>query len=236
MAKKKPQTQSYEPTPQETLIIAAHREKVNNQKPAPGLKLVKNAKGKLDVNVDHKDQAVGWTLFMESLGCLDLDFAVGFTNQLISEGVKGSEPKEWEVNYLLSLVRGIEPRDHLEMILALQMAAIHNATMTFAHRLANVDNIRQQDSAERALNKLARTFTIQIESLKRYRSNGEQKVIVQHVTVNDGGQAVIGDVTRGAGTTKNEELPHAKQITNAPVETMSRQLEALGQAVPSSGS
>jgi hypothetical protein len=32
----------------------------------------------------------------------------------------------------------------------------------------------QQDSAERAFNKLARTFAAQVEALKRYRGGGEQ--------------------------------------------------------------
>jgi len=234
MAKNKTITQPYEPTAQEAEIIAANRDKMKNQKPAPALKFVKNAKGKLEVNVDHQDQAVGWTLYMESLDCTDTDFVVGFTNQLINEGSTGSEPKQNEINYLLSIVRGIEPRDPLETMLALQMAAVHNATMTFARRLAMVETIPQQDSAERALNKLARTFTTQIETLKRYRSTGEQKVTVQHVTVNDGGQAVIGQVTAGEGNKKSEELPHAKQISHAPSQTLQSQLEAVGEAVPSS--
>jgi len=83
-------------------------------------------------------------------------------------------------------------------MLAAQMAAIHIATMTFAWRLAHVVNIPQQDSAERALNKLARTFAMQMETLKRYRTGGEQKVSVQHVSVNEGGQAIVGNVTQAA--------------------------------------
>jgi len=63
-------------------------------------------------------------------------------------------------------------------MLASQMAAVHMATMTFARRLNHVDNIPQQDSAERAFNKLARTFTTQVEALKRYRTGGEQRVTV----------------------------------------------------------
>ena len=39
-------------------------------------------------------------------------------------------------------------------MLAAQMAAVHLATMTFARRLAHVDNIPQQDSASNAFNKL----------------------------------------------------------------------------------
>jgi hypothetical protein len=76
------------------------------------------------------------------------------------------------------------------------MAAIHMATMTLARRLAHVDNIPQQDAAERAFNKLARTFATQMEALKRYRTGGEQKVTVQHVSVSEGGQAIVGNVTQ----------------------------------------
>ena len=61
------------------------------------------------------------------------------------------------------------------------------------------DNIPQQDSAERAFNKLARTFAVQVEALKRYRTGGEQKVTVQHVTVNEGGQAIVGSVSPQVG-------------------------------------
>ena len=89
---------------------------------------------------------------------------------------------ERELNFMLSVVKGAKPKDQIEAMLAAQMAAVHTATMTFARRLANVENIAQQDSAERAFNKLTRTFAMQMEALKRYRSGAEQKVTLQHVS------------------------------------------------------
>ena len=68
------------------------------------------------------------------------------------------------------------------------------ATMTFARRLNHVENIPQQDSAGKTFNKLTRTFATQVEALKRHRTGGEQKVTVEHVTVNEGGQAIVGNV------------------------------------------
>ena len=44
-----------------------------------------------------------------------------------------------------------------------------------------------------------RTFAAQMETLKRYRSGGQQKVIVEHVHVNKGGQAIVGAVNQGGG-------------------------------------
>jgi hypothetical protein len=76
------------------------------------------------------------------------------------------------------------------------MAVVHVASMTFARRLANVETIQQQDSAERAFNKLTRTFASQMEALKRYRTRGEQKVTLQNVSVAEGGQAIVGNVTQ----------------------------------------
>jgi hypothetical protein len=102
-------------------------------------------------------------------------------------------------NFALSVIRGIEPRDQLEAMLGAQMAAVHMATMMMARRLNHVETIPQQDAAERALNKLARTFATQMEALKRYRTGGTQKVTVEHVTVNAGGQAIVGTVAHGEG-------------------------------------
>lgn len=81
-------------------------------------------------------------------------------------------------------------------MLAIQMGAIHQATMMMARRLNRAETIPQQDAAERALNKLARTYASQMDVLKRYRTGGQQKVTVEHVTVNEGGQAIVGNVER----------------------------------------
>jgi hypothetical protein len=44
---------------------------------------------------------------------------------------------------------------------------------------------------------MARTFTLQIETLKKYRASGEQTIKVQPATVNEGGQTVVGNISRG---------------------------------------
>jgi hypothetical protein len=77
--------------------------------------------------------------------------------------------------------------------------------MTVAEQLAHVENIPQQDSAERAFNKLTRTYATQMEALKRYRMGGEQKVTVQHVSVSEGGQAIVGNVTQAAHQTRRDK-------------------------------
>ena len=70
-------------------------------------------------------------------------------------------------------------------------------------RMALAEQLPQFEAHERAYNKLARTFTTQMEALRKHRNGGKQTVTVQHVNVADGGQAIVGDVaTRGAGNDK----------------------------------
>ena len=128
---------------------------------------------------------------------------------------KAAKFDEASVNFMLAVIKGIKPRDHLEAMLAGQMAAIHMATMTFTGLLAHVENIPQQDSAERALNKLARTYASQMEALKRYRTGGEQKVTVQHVSVSEGGQAIVGNVTQGCGRYREKPANTTPALTDA---------------------
>jgi hypothetical protein len=71
------------------------------------------------------------------------DFLDGLLKQLCSVGSKVRTIDENGLNFMLAIVQGIEPRGQVETMLAAQMAAVHNATMTFARRLAHVDNIPQ---------------------------------------------------------------------------------------------
>ena len=102
---------------------------------------------------------------MNSIGTTSGDFLEGLILQLVNAS-KEKTPLEKGANFMLAVVKGIEPRDQIEAMLAAQMAAVHMASMTFARRLAHVENIPQQDLAERALNKLTRTFAAQVAALK----------------------------------------------------------------------
>jgi hypothetical protein len=93
---------------------------------------------------------------------------------------------------------GVRKPAQVETMLAAQMAATHMASLNFAPRLRQAETIDQLDSVTRVFNQLQRTFTAQVEALKRYRTGGEQKVTVQHVSVSEGGQAIVGNVTQTA--------------------------------------
>lgn len=109
-------------------------------------------------------------------------------------------------NNAVALLNGIQPRDEIEGMLAIQMIAVHNMAMetvkramitgqTFEGREANINHAT----------KMLRTFTTQMEALKRYRTGDQQKVIIEHVHVNEGGQAIVGMVNRGEGNDGKRE-------------------------------
>jgi len=93
--------------------------------------------------------------------------------------------------------------------------------------------------------KLLRTYTTQLEALKRYRSAGEQRVVVQHQHVNvtaDQAAVQVNGVApdtggRGAAS-KPEDQPHATQATRSVAPEPSAPLpcpDPTRDTVPASG-
>lgn len=225
--KRKPKTtktisKPYEPTERERASLDAF---VNRQKkvvPSPEVKL-DNTGDTPRLDLDHPDSRTGYSLLMEAIGTTNGAFTSSLLSQITNAGSKGSTPDPEGINFMLSVITGIQPRDQIETLLAAQMAAVHMQIMAFARRLAHVDNIKQQDSAERAFNKLTRTFTSQMEALNRYRGKGQQKMTVEHVHVHEGGQAIVGNVQGGGAKQKTGEQPHARKLTHAPGQTLPSQ-------------
>jgi len=183
----------YEPTPDERAALEAVRAR---RKETPRV-TASSEKNEHRLLLDHPEPYYGCLLLMKALGTAEPDFYAGIVPQLAKAATQGQSLDEVSLNFMIAVIKGVEPRDQLECLLAAQLACIHVLTLDFARRLSNAGDIVQRDSAERTLNKLARTFAAQVETLKRYRSNGEQKVTVEHVSVNEGGKAIVGNVTHG---------------------------------------
>lgn len=124
-------------------------------------------------------------------------------DQIANLGSRNKQVDDDVTNFVVGVVDKMDPNDPVEAMLLTQMAATHQAAMMMARRLNRVELIPQIDSAERAANKLMRTYTAQMETLRKYRNGGNQTVTVQHVNVEDGGQAIVGNVE--AGGTRNEK-------------------------------
>ena len=159
---------------------------------------------------------------MKAIGTTYADFYSGLIGQLINVGSPSTEPDEAGTNFMLSIVKGIEPRDQIEAMLAAQMAAVHMAIHDVrapprpcrehpATRLRRA-RIQQADAHLRRANVGAERISIE----------GRAKMTVQHVNVAGGGQAIVGNVNappRGEG--------RAKKVENNPMHLdMHRALDA----------
>jgi hypothetical protein len=169
---------------------------------APRIKLLSHG-----FAIDHPDPELGEQLMANALGVADRDAMHGILRQLVKASVSGESPDEVNLSFMISMVKSIKPRDSVEAMLVAQMVSVHVMAMRCAHLLADAGDLAQHDSAARALGRLARTFPAQIEALNRYRSQGEPVVTVQNVKVEDGGNAIVGNVTQNASVIVSDKEP-----------------------------
>jgi hypothetical protein len=185
---------------------------------APRLKVVQVGKTR-NIFPDCKNGSQGIQLLRTALGAGDDDFFEGIIFQLVKVCSGDDGVDEAQLNFMLSIVKEKQPRDQTEALLAVQMATVHVAAMDCASRLRKCETLQELDSYQNAFNKLSRTFISQVDASKRYRSDGEQTVVVQqNVSVSEGGQAIVGNVTQGLRPDSNiapREVPRALNDASA---------------------
>jgi hypothetical protein len=100
------------------------------------------------------------------------------------------------VNASLPFIEGAKPRDEIECALVIQMACTHSAAMAVLNRLGGAAGDRTVAAMASAAARLLRAYpTQQGEASRRLRNGGSQIVRVEHVYVNEVGQALIGNVS-----------------------------------------
>ncbi len=91
----------------------------------------------------------------------------------------------------------IQASNSLERMLSHQLAALHKAGFEYMSRAALVQDPNQ---SARLMNLAIRSMSVYqdgLMTLKRLRSTGEQKILIERVNVEAGGQAIVGNVSRG---------------------------------------
>jgi hypothetical protein len=123
---------------------------------------------------------------------------------------------------MLSVIKNIHPRDGIEAMLGDQMAALHMSMMNYVDEFARLGHTPQQEMAERAVNKLSRTFATLVGALKHHRTGGEQKLTVRHVSVSQ----IVGTVTQAPRDVLPEKTPNA---TPALTDARQTAMEIVGE-------
>ena len=156
------------------------------------------------IAVDMKDP-LGPTKMTEALGTPDGQLQTSLLNQAVStfNGYHSTKGYNQDIalvacNNALSILNGIEPQDEIEGMLAVQMIGVHNMAMETLTRAMHKDQtFKGQQANVNQATKLNRTFIAQMDALKKHRTGGQQKMVVEHVHVNKGGQAIVGTVNQG---------------------------------------
>jgi hypothetical protein len=156
-----------------------------------------------------------WRRLNKALGTTSSDFvnASLFQIQSASRSPWGGI-SELSMNAALAMIEAAAPKDEIEGALAVQMACTHSAAMAVLAKMEGAfTSERRVIAFASAAARLMRAYATQVEVLRRLRNGGQQFVRVEHVHVNDGGQAVIGNVKKSDAS--RSDLRIARQPENA---------------------
>jgi hypothetical protein len=196
-------------TDEEKARLAKHIER-KKRRPVK-FKAVESNSGNPSIELQDPDDPLGAVKMSEALGTADTDLMSHLLDQIIQifKGTASTDGIDNEAvtaaaNKAMGILNGIQPKDELEGMLAAQMIGVHNMAMrTMGSAMLGGQTFEGKKSNVNYATKMLRTFLAQMEALKRYRTGGQQKMIVEHVHVNEGGQAIVGTVNQGGG--KNEK-------------------------------
>jgi len=169
------------------------------RRPPPVRVKIYRADGKLaPVHPPDGEGKIWWRRLKKALGTTSSDFvnASLFQIQSASRSPWGGI-SELAMNAALAMIEAAAPNDEIEAALAVQMACTHTAAMGVLAKLDVAFATERRVAAfGSAAARLMRAYATQVEVLRRLRNGGHQYVRVEHVQINDGGQAVIGNLKK----------------------------------------
>ncbi|MEO1787332.1 MAG: hypothetical protein AAFR41_09940 [Pseudomonadota bacterium] len=160
---------------------------------------------------------------LKAMGGSDSDvWNNALVNQVLgSVWAKGLSEEERNKRFLavIDALISMSLADETESMIAAQLIASHNAAMECYRRAMIPDQTFEgrRENLNQA-NKLSRSWATLLDAINKHRGKGHQKVTVEHLHVNQGGKAIVGEVNAAAGrgvNTETEEQPHEKQTGDA---------------------
>ena len=137
--------------------------------------------------------------FTEATGARDSKVSIRLVYQAVSamnfpiDLAKEKRAEQYQT--ALKLLQQINPQNELEGLLAVQMFGVHEAAMECLRRAVPIAEMpAARDSNLKHAVKLMGLFSRQLEVLDRMRGKGQQKMTVERVNVESGGQAIVGQV------------------------------------------
>lgn len=221
---------SFKPNPKDEAAVSAYRAREKEQPKAARIKITKQDGADSIITMapalgefaeDEKAVEVAAIRLTTTFGGISYTAAACLLDNIVHGTKTKSGVNERLVNQSLALVASVAPRDGTEAMLVVQMVNTHGLIAELQKRMMNkIETLPQQDSNGGLLVRLLRTYATQVETLKRYRTGGEQRVSVthQHVTVNADKAAVAvnplsANELRGGVIENSKEQPHEPRPT-----------------------
>ena len=163
----------------------------------PKFKLIKENQ----IGQEETDRAKFIKQVKETVRSADPDFFTVILTQVSNISTDAHDNQAKAANFSAAFMHGLKAMDQTEAILIAQMTGTHNLIMEFMRRAIFKD--QYLDASEKYTYracKLMNLFLRQIETLERYRGKStQQKVIVEHVNVGEGGKAIVGNIENPVG-------------------------------------
>jgi hypothetical protein len=188
------------------------REMARGKKPA---KTDGNAAGRTGDELDSQSATGNADKFVESRLIREI------MNVLwLPDGLTKDQIGERALSAILMLQK-IKPQDGIESLLAAQMVATHSAAMECLRRAMNPEHtLAGCDQNLKHAAKFLSIYMQQVGALDKRRGKGQQKVTVEYVNVQAGGQAIVGNVeTNGRKRRQKSQGPAIEHAPEVPLET-----------------
>ncbi|TVS00372.1 MAG: hypothetical protein EA407_14925 [Rhodobacteraceae bacterium] len=139
----------------------------------------------------------------------------------LAEGMD-KDTKNARIARAIELYESVNPQSGLEGMLAVQMVGTHVTALECLRRaMVEGQTFEGREMNLKHAQKLIDLYLRQLAALDRHRGKGQQKVTVEHVHVEAGGQAIVGHVDAGGrktGTPATEPPPAVDHRPESPAE------------------
>jgi hypothetical protein len=145
------------------------------------------------------------------LGCKTSEVASALLAQVVKLEHPAASYSEEHMHTLLvqaaAMLAELEPQTATQALLAAQMVGAQRLAMTFMERATlEGQTVAGADASVLRATRLMRVFMEQVETMARLKGkSGQQRVVVEHVTVAAGGQAIVGTVHPGGRGTSGTD-------------------------------
>ena len=130
-------------------------------------------------------------------------------HQLVSVAWFGNEDNKEKANErvvdAMRLYESLEPQDAIEAMLCEQIVGNTLAINACFQRAGNCQHIDNSTKFLKSASQLQGQFIKQVAALDKHRGRNHQKVVVEHVHVEAGGQAIVGNVETTAANQPHKE-------------------------------